>query len=960
LPIFALLALWPALAQGPASIRGVVSDPSGAIVPGARVVVRTRAGFERETTTDGGGRYAVLGLEPGRYIVRVSAPGLVQNELAEADISTTAVTVNVKLRVEAAKQEITVQEQEQGHAISTDPSQNASGLVVSGASLDSIADDPDDLRADLAALAGPAAGPFGGQIMIDGFIAGDGVLPAKNAIREIRVNQNPFAPEFDSIGSGRVEILTRPGLNKFHGSAAFNYGNGTLNSRNPYAIEKAPFGLKEFSGNLSGALSSKGSFYVDFSDRRIDSGSVIRGVVLDPNTLRIVDPFSAVALSPISRQALGSRVDYQLNSSNTLTFRYGFTRTNTENGGIGGFYLPSTATNMLVTEHAYQAMETTVIGTHAVNEIRFQLLRQHSDQIAVAPGIGLSVAGAFIGGGASDPNHSYIHHHYELQDYIAVSSGSHSIKAGARLRAVQIYDSSELNFSGMFTFSSIQQYQTTLMLQRREFAPATIRAMGGGATQLVVTEGHPFAYIGQAELGAFVGDDWRLRPNLSLNYGLRYESQTNIHDFSNFSPRLGFAWAPRSKGTGSARTVVRGGFAIFYQRFEEQNGLLAERFNGLNQSQYTISNPDTFPLIPTVLPAVTLTRRVVAPDLRAPYIAQGAFGIERQLPHKSTLALTWTGSHGVHMLRTRDINAPLPGTWTGVTGSGIFPYGPVGPIYQMESAGLYNQNLFVANINSRLNSKTSLFGSYAWSRARSNTDGIMSSPADTYSLNGEYGPASTDIRNRGTMGGSISTFGGVRISPLIVLQSGAPFNITTGGDVYGTTFFTARPGIATDPSRPGLVATRYGLLDPNPIAGETLLGRNFGRGPGLFSVDVRMARTFTLNPQRSGRVRMTADEGGRGSVSSTSAPSAGPSNQRTFTGFGDGLSAPDGSSDARIYKLTVSASGRNILNHLNSGPIVGNITSPLFAQSNQIGGGVGAFGGNSNNRRLEFQLRLEF
>ena len=179
----------------------------------------------------------------------------------------------------------------------------------------------------------------------------------------------------------------------------------------------------------------------------------------------------------------------------------------------------------------------------------------------------------------------------------------------------------------MFTFSSIQRYQTTLMLQMQGIAAAAIRAMGGGASQLVVAEGHPFAYIGQAELGAFVGDGWRLRPNLSLNYGLRYESQTNIHDFSNFSPRLGFAWAPGSKGTGSARTVVRGGFAIFYQRFEEQNGLLAERFNRLNQFQYTISNPDTFPLIPTVLPAATLTRRVVASDLRAPYIAQAALGL---------------------------------------------------------------------------------------------------------------------------------------------------------------------------------------------------------------------------------------------------------------------------------------------------------------------------------------------
>jgi hypothetical protein len=957
-PILTLLALQQACGQGPVAIRGVVADPSGALVPGARVTVSTRGAIDRQTATGPDGSYTVVGLAPGRYTVKVATPGLVQSAPATVELSATALTLNITLRLAIEKQEITVEEQGPGH-LSTDSSQNASGLSVSGDSLDAIADDPDDLQADLAALAGPAAGPSGAEIFIDGFSAADGVLPAKNAIREIRVNQNPFAPEFDSIGVGRVEILTKPGFNRFHGSAAFNYGNGALNSRNPYALEKAPFDLTEYSGNLSGALNARGSYFVDLDQRTIDNGSVIHGVTLDPSTFAIIDPYTAVALSPISRQRISPRVDYRLSSSNTLTFRYGFTRTNTENGGIGGFYLPSTASNMLVTEHAYQGMETSVIGTHVVNEIRFQLLRQHSTQTAAAPGVGISVAGAFVGGGASNPDHSYIHHHYELQDYFAVAANSHSIKAGVRLRAVQVYDTSELNHDGVFTFSSIQQYQTTLLLQKQGVDPAWIRQLGGGATQLVVTKGNPYADIGQVDLGFFAGDDWRVRPNLTFTYGLRYETQTNISDHSDISPRLGFAWAPGNKATG-AKTVLRAGFGIFYERFEEQNGLLAARFNGLDQLQYTIQNPDTFPLIPTALPPAALTRRTVASNLRAPYITQGAFGFERQLPGNTAFALTWTGSHGLHLLRTRNINSPLPGTWTGVPGSGVFPFGPVGPIYEMESAGIYNQNLLVANVNSRVNNKISLFAFYTWSNARSSTDGVMTSPANTYSLDGEYGPANTDIRNRGNIGGTITSFGGLRVSPLIVLQTGAPFNITSSQDIYGSTLFTARPGIATDASRPGLVATSYGRLDPNPIPGETILGRNSGRGPGFISVDVRIARTFSLNRERSGRARTQSDDTG-GPPSSPSAPKAGPNTQHTFTGFGDGFGAPGGSASAtRIYRLTISVSGRNVLNHLNPGPIVGNISSPLFGQSNQIGGGAGAFGGNSNNRRIEFQLRLDF
>src|SRR5262249_24489455 len=158
-----------------------------------------------------------------------------------------------------------------------------------------------------------------------------------------------------------------------------------------------------------------------------------------------------------------------------------------------------------------------------------------------------------------------------------------------------------------------------------------------------------------------------------------------------------------------------------------------------------------------------------------------------------------------HMLRSEDINAPLPG--------GALPLGQTGPVFLMESAGLYNQNQVIANVNAKLNAGLSLFGFYVLNHARSNTDGISTFPGGPSSSAVECGPASTDVRNRVTAGGSINLKWAIRISPFAILQSGAPFDITSGSDLYGTTLFNGRPGLATDPNKPGLIATSYGLLD---------------------------------------------------------------------------------------------------------------------------------------------------
>ncbi len=277
------------------------------------------------------------------------------------------------------------------------------------------------------------------------------------------------------------------------------------------------------------------------------------------------------------------------------------------------------------------------------------------------------------------------------------------------------------------------------------------------------------------------------------------------------------------------------------------------------------------------------------------------------------------------------------------------------------------------SVNSRLNQNVSLFGFYMLNHARSNTDGLNTFPANPYDYSGEYGPALTDVRHRAFIGGSINTKWNIRLSPFITLQSGVPFDITTGRDLYGTTLFNSRPGIATDPSKPGVIMTPYGLLDPNPTPGEPLLPRNSGRGPAQYTFNLRIAKTIGFGPERGGSSPAPSGGGGRGGrgggpMMAGGGPSGGP-------GGGPGGMFGNPTTNRR-YNLIISLSARNILNHNNPGPIIGNITSPLFGQANQMGSGGfggpgGGFGGgglpgninfseNANQRRLELQIRFTF
>ena len=240
------------------TLRGLVTDPSGAVIPGATVSAKHAAGQAKSVQSDGQGRYEIGGLVPGKYSVTANAKGFTafQQDIGVAARQVT--NLNVPLQIMVEQEKVTVEEQ--ATTVDVNPSNNASVLVIQGKDLDALADDPDELQSELEALAGPGAGPNGGQIYIDGFTGGQ--LPPKSSIREIRINQNPFSAEYDKLGYGRIEIFTKPGTGAWHGQAFIDGNDSSFNSVNPFVTEEPGYHSELFNASLSGPLSKKVSFWM--------------------------------------------------------------------------------------------------------------------------------------------------------------------------------------------------------------------------------------------------------------------------------------------------------------------------------------------------------------------------------------------------------------------------------------------------------------------------------------------------------------------------------------------------------------------------------------------------------------------------------------------------------------------------------------------------------------------------
>src|SRR5271170_314621 len=277
------------------TLRGQVTDPSGAAIANANVVMTPAAISSSPITAqaNGQGLYEFKGLAAGQYSLTVVAQGFSVYENDNVVITTDQpLRLNVTMAIEVEQQKIQVSDT--APTVDVNPEGNAGAITISGKELEALPDDPDELLTDLQALAGPSAGPNGGQLYIDGFTAGE--LPPKSSIREIRINQNPFSSEYDKLGYGRIEVFTKPGTDKFHGQFYVIGNDSAFNSPNPFGGANQPgYDTTQFDGNISGPINKKASFFLDAQRRNINDLSAVNAITLDPTTLTETPVIEAIA-----------------------------------------------------------------------------------------------------------------------------------------------------------------------------------------------------------------------------------------------------------------------------------------------------------------------------------------------------------------------------------------------------------------------------------------------------------------------------------------------------------------------------------------------------------------------------------------------------------------------------------------------------------------------------------------
>lgn len=942
-----LIAAMPLSAQkNSAKLEGQVKDQFGGLIFDAEVTLINRANIEKVTATNKNGRFFFNDLAKEKYSLRVKKEDFSFYENSNIDLSEDSFKViDVVLTVKEINEKIEVSLNSNKPSIDSDNNKDA--IVLKEKDLEALPDDPEALEAVLKLLAGESGGPDGGQLYIDGSVSRN--VPPKSSISEVRINRNPFSAEFDRVGYGRIEIITKIGKNEFNGSVFFKFNDESLNSRDPFAITRPPFQVRRYGGDISGSfLKNKASYLLDIDNREIDNSVIVNATVVDEQ-LRIV-PFKQNYSAPEKAIFVNGRTDFQLNTNNTLSFRFGLMRKASKNVGVGDLALVSQAYRTADSTQTIQVNQTSVIKGKFINQFNFQYERYKIENKGNQNMPTILVSESFIGGNSQNGESIYSESKFELNNNVTFTKNSHIFRFGGRFRRITLNDTSPYNFGGTLIYNggraprlvngqvvfgsdgqpvlenitSIERYRRTLLFNQLGLSKAESRQRGGGASQFSINGGNPKSKINQLDFSAFFQDDWKLRSNFSISLGLRLESQSNIGRNIDFAPRLAFAWSTDIGKKKKLTTVIRGGLGVFYSRFSENLVLQTEHFNGNNVQQFIISDADildSFEEIPTAQElsgfGQPLSVKRIANDVRTPNTLQTAISLEQQLPFKANISITYSNLRMRNALRSRNINAPF-------SANSERPNSNVNDIYQYESSGRFHSNRLNINFSKRIG-KNSFGFTYNLNFAKSDTDGANYFPVNQYDLSNEFGRSALDIRHTLSLSGYFKLPFDITFTPLIAAASGKPFNITLGQDTNGDSLFTERPGFANNFSS-NVVNTGFGTFDLNAPT-SNVIPRNFGTGPAFFSVSTGISKNFTFD------------------LFSRSKKEPGKTENKA---------------DRKRFTLNFSSRIWNVFNRPNLGMPVGNLTSPFFGKSVKLAGTYGKGDPLSGSRVIEFQLRLSF
>jgi hypothetical protein len=837
-----------------ASLHGHISDQTGALIPGAKITVSTAAGAQVATATaDTAGAYEVQGLAAGDYILAVDCEGFAPFQSKAITIAAGQLKrVDVAMAIEAEQQSVVVTDE--SPMVNVEAGGNASAVVLKGKDLDALSDDPDELSNELTALAGPSAGPNGGQIYIDGFSGGQ--LPPKSAIREIRINQNPFSAEFDRLGYGRIEILTKPGTDKLHGQFFIQGNDKPFNTGNPFTNTIPSYYSYQFNGTVSGAISKTASFFASAEQRNTENVNAwrISDAVLENTPGIFVNDlnYGVNLLNRRIRDNASARIDWQLGTKNTFTVRYGFW-SESEHGDLNSGSLPSASTHESNTDHTVQMSDAIVINDHAVNETRFQFERQNENHYPDSTDRTISVQGEFTGGGFSGQQSHDHTTRLELQNLTTLSHGTHAIKFGTRLRDSRDANLTNANFNGSFTFDSSDKY-LNMANGLAAGTPFDDLVSQYGPTSASYTTGTESALANVFDMALFAQDDWKFNPRLTLSGGIRWEAQNHISDHDDWAPRVALAYALDGGKNKKAKTVVRAGYGFFYDRFGSMNLLTVNR--ATLQHQIVLNDPtctSTATSLSTIdlgtctsnggsSNASTPVRYEVAPSYHSPYTGQAGASVERQISSGISATLTYLHSFGVHQLVTRNADQAIGGTPQDSSG---------GYLYEFFPEAVFKQNQLITSVNAKVGKNLNLMGFYTAGWANSN-GGAGSNASNAYNLDQDYGRAGFVSRNMLFFMANYSAPWGIRVNPFMIAQSGRPFNITLPTDSENN-FYNQRPALAASAECASgsaqYVQTSFGCFNTQSGSSDALIPVNIGHGPAAVAVNLRISRAVGIGPK---------------------------------------------------------------------------------------------------------------